>query len=97
MALDADGLATRAQVIAKIRRVAETVEPGARITLRLSPDGSDDSRSPREAGSAWISLVPGETWVLTASDAILDAVEEAFGLAKDEPAIEDEDTSFEPF
>lgn len=97
MALDADGPVTRAQLIAKVRRVAETVEPGARISLRLSPNDPDDTRLPREAGSAWISLVPGETWVLTASDAILDAVEEAFALAEDEPSIEDDGTSFEPF
>jgi hypothetical protein len=97
MALDADGPLTRAQVIARIRRVAETVEPGARISLRLSHDDPDNPRLPREAGSVRISLVPGETWILTASDAILDAVETAFGLAEDEPSIEEGGTSFDPF
>lgn len=97
MALDADGPATRAQMIAKIRTVAETVERGARFSLRLLPGDPGDPRLPQEARSVWISLVPGESWVLTASDAVLDAVAEAFGLAEDQPSIEDHGTSFETF
>lgn len=97
MALDSTGPTTRAHVIARIRQVAETVEPGARISLRLSLGDPNEVGLPHEAGSAWISLVAGETWVLTASDAVLDAVEDAFRLAGDEPSIEDDSTSFDPF
>lgn len=88
---------TRAQVISRIRQLAEVAEPGARISLRLLRGEPEDIGSQDDARRSLISLVPDETWVLTGSDVVLDAVEEALGLVEDEPAIEDDGTSFDPF
>ena len=92
---DADGLAVgaerltgRAQVIAEILRLSETAEPGARISLRLVMGDPEDIESQQDGRFSLLRLVPGETWILTASDVVLDAVEEAFGFERDELSAE---------
>lgn len=84
-------------MISRIRQLAEMAEPGARISLRLLRGEPEDIGFQDDARRSLINLIPDETWVLTGSDAVLDAVEETLGLAEDEPAIEDDGTSFDPF
>ena len=97
MAVGADGPTGRAKVIAEILRLAEAVEPGARISLRLRMGDPQDVARPQDRRCCLLGLEPGETWVLTASDVVLDAVEEAFGVNMEQPSTEDDSSSLEPF
>lgn len=97
MAVGAERLTGRAQVIAEILRLSETAEPGARISLRLVMGDPEDIESQQDGRFSLLRLVPGETWILTASDVVLDAVEEAFGFERDELSAEGDSPSLDPF